>query len=113
MAPWIIPALKAVLPHIGSILSAAMPVFTKKNPDTDTDRALLQQQIAELQTAASQNTAHIKELAAQLQTTIAALESAAAVTLVRNQRLFQLCLIAILVSVVSLFIAVYLFFANS
>lgn len=113
MAPWLIPALKAALPHIGSILSAAMPVFTKKNPDADADRALLQQQIAELQTAASQNTAHIKELAAQLQTTIAALEGAAAATLARNQRIFLLCLMAVLVSVVSLSIAVYLFFANS
>lgn len=113
MAAWLIPALKAVLPHIGSILSAAMPVFTKKNADADVDRALLQQQIAELQTAASQNTAHIKELATQLQTTIAALEGAAAATLARNQRIFLLCLMAVLVSVVSLSIAVYLFFANS
>lgn len=113
MAPWLIPALKAALPHIGSILSAAMPVFTKKNPDADPDRALLQQQIAELQTAASQNTAHIKELAAQLQTTIAALESAAAVTLARNRRISQLCLLAMVISVVSLSVAAYLFFTNS
>lgn len=113
MAPWLIPALKAALPHIGSILSAAMPVFTKKNPDADADRALLQQQIAELQTAASQNTAHIKELAAQLQTTIAALESAAAVTLARNRRIFQLCLLAMVISVVSLSVVAYLFFSNS
>lgn len=112
MAAWLFPALKAVLPHIGSILSAAVPVFTKKNPDADADRALLQQQIAELQTAVSQNTAHIKELAAQLQTTIAALEGAASATLARNQRIFLLCMIALVASVVSLSIAVYLLFVN-
>jgi hypothetical protein len=28
VASWLIPALKAVLPHVGDILSAAKPVFT-------------------------------------------------------------------------------------
>ena len=30
MAAWLIPALKLVLPHVGTIFSAAAPVFTKK-----------------------------------------------------------------------------------
>ena len=67
MASWLIPALKAVLPHVGDILSAAKPVFTKKKPDAvPAPPDLVQQQIAELQAAASQQSAHIKELAAQL-----------------------------------------------
>ena len=54
MATWLIPALKAVLPHIGTILSAASPVFTKKKADTAPNQtALLQQQITELQAAAA------------------------------------------------------------
>ena len=33
MPAWLLPALKAVLPHIGTIISAAAPVFTRKNAD--------------------------------------------------------------------------------
>ena len=33
MASWLIPALKAVLPHVGDIVSYAMPAFTRKKPD--------------------------------------------------------------------------------
>ena len=78
MAAWLIPALKAVLPHIGTIISTASPVFTKKKAEAVPNQTeLLQQQITELQAAASQNTAHIKELAAQLQSTVAAMEQAA------------------------------------
>jgi multidrug resistance efflux pump len=78
MAPWIIPALKAVLPHVKTIYDTAAPVFTKKRVEAVPDpAALLQQQISELQSAAAQNTAHVKELAAQLQSTVAALQEAA------------------------------------
>jgi hypothetical protein len=34
MAGWLIPALKAVLLHVGTIISAAKPVFTKKSDET-------------------------------------------------------------------------------
>jgi len=107
MATWLIPALKAVLPHIGTIISAASPVFTKKKADaapnqTPNQTALLQQQITELQAAASQNAAHIKELAAQLQSTVAALEQAAAVAEVKMHRTLLLCLAAAVCSTIAL-----------
>ncbi|MBA3023211.1 MAG: hypothetical protein KKG03_00640 [Gammaproteobacteria bacterium] len=70
MAGWLIPVIKSVLPHIGTIISAASPVFTRKSGDN----ATLQQQITELQSAASANDAHIKDLAAQMQVAIEALE---------------------------------------
>jgi len=77
MAMWLIPALKAVLPHIGTIISATAPAFTKKGAAPTTDQTqLLQQQISELQAAASQNATHVKELAEQLQRTVAAIEEA-------------------------------------
>ena len=77
MAAWWIPALKAVLPHIGTIISTASPVFTKKKADAVPNQIeLLQQQITELQGAASQNAAYIKELAEQLQSTVTAIEQA-------------------------------------
>ena len=54
MAAWLIPALKAVLPHVGTIVSAATPVFTKKTDATVANQTLLlQQQVTELQAAAS------------------------------------------------------------
>lgn len=107
MAAWFIPALKAVLPHIGAILSAAVPVFTKKNADAVANQALLQQQIAELQSAASQNTAHIKELAAQLQSTVAALQEAASVTEAERRRGFLLSVVAVILSATALVIGLY------
>ena len=32
MPSWLIPALKAILPHVGTIVDAAKPVFTRKKP---------------------------------------------------------------------------------
>ena len=99
MATWFIPALKAVLPHIGTIISAATPVFTKKHADAAANQALLlQQQITELQSAASQNAVHIKELAAQLQSTVGALEQAAAGAEARLRRTIIVSLLAAAVS---------------
>ena len=104
MAAWLIPALKAVLPHIGTIIAAAAPVFTRKGADA-ANQALLQQQITELQSAASQNAEHIKELAAQLQSTVAALEQGAAIAEAKLRRVVLLCVAATAVSAVSLGIA--------
>ena len=107
MAAWLIPALKAVLPHIGTIISAAAPVFTRKGADA-ANQALLQQQISELQSAASQNAEHIRELAAQLQSTVAALEQGAAIAEAKLRRAVLLCVAATAVSAVSLGIALVL-----
>lgn len=106
MVPWLIPALKAVLPHVGTIISTAAPVFTKKTGDTVANQnLLLQQQITELQTAASQNAAHVRELAAQLQSTVAALEQGASVAEARMRRVLLLCAAAIGVSSVAMVVA--------
>jgi uncharacterized protein YdeI (YjbR/CyaY-like superfamily) len=103
MATWLIPALKAVLPHIGTIISATAPAFTKKQADATPDQThLLQQQISELQAAASQNATHVKELAEQLQNTVAAIEQAASVAKSNYQRALQFSLAAIAISAISL-----------
>ena len=107
MAAWLVPALKAVLPHIGTIIAAAAPVFTRKSADA-ANQALLQQQITELQSAASQNAGHIRELAAQLQSTVAALEQAAAIAEARLRRAILLWVAAAAVSAISLGIALVL-----
>jgi len=112
MAAWLIPALKAVLPHIGTIISAAAPVFTKRKAETAANQALLQQQIAELQQAASENAALIKELAAQLQSTVAALEQAAAIAEAKLLRALVLCIAAITLSAISLGVVLWPVFAR-
>jgi uncharacterized protein YlxW (UPF0749 family) len=113
MPAWLIPALKAALPHIATIISAAAPVFTRKNTDAAANQALLlQQQITELQSAASQNAAHIKELAEQLQSTVAALEEAASIAEAKLRRALLLCVAAVVLSAVSLGIALVLIFGR-
>ncbi len=97
MAAWLIPALKAVLPHVGAIISVATPVFTKKKVDATADQTL-QQQISELQAAASQNSAQIKELAEQLQSTVAAVEQAASVAEAKLRRILSFCVATTAVS---------------
>ncbi|HZO04710.1 MAG TPA: hypothetical protein VFB93_26265 [Burkholderiales bacterium] len=106
MTGWLIPALKAVLPHVGTIISAAGPVFTKKSsPHAPNQAALLQQQVAELQSAVSKNAEHIRELAAQLQATVAAIEQAAVTAEARFRRLTALCVASLGLSAFALGVA--------
>jgi len=99
MPSWLLPVIKAVLPHVGTIVSATRPMFTRKEAATASgDAALLQQQIAELQAAASDNDAHIRDLAAQIRTTVEALEKLAAQADARHRRMLALCLLALLFS---------------
>ena len=87
MASWLAAALKAVIPHVGDILSATKPAFTKRKPEIAANPPdLVQQQIAELQAAVSQQASHIKELAAQLENTVSALEKAAQIAEGRLRR---------------------------
>lgn len=102
MPAWLIPALKAVLPHVGTIVSVAAPAFTKMRGGATENPGTMQQQIAELQAAASQNAEHIRELAAQLETTVKALEQAATVAEARHRRLMLLCVSATVLSVIAL-----------
>ncbi len=107
MAAWLIPALKAVLPHVGTIISTAAPVFTSKKVDAVAGQSVLQQQITELQSAASRNAAQIKELASQLQETLTALEKAATMADARLRNALVYCALASLLSVAALGVAFY------
>ena|ERR1700693_176450 len=111
MPAWLIPALKAALPHIATIISAAAPVFTRK-ADVANQTLLLQQQITELQSAASQNAAYIKELAAELQSTLAALEQAASIAEAKLRRALVLCAAAMALSAIAAGIALVLIFGR-
>ena len=112
MPGWLLPAIKTVLPYVGTIVSAAAPVFTNKSGDTSANQtALLQQQITELQAAASANDAHIKELAVQLQNTVAALEKGATLAERRHQWMLVFAILAVMISVFSLATTLYLMLA--
>ena len=101
MASWLIPALRAVLPHVGTIISAASPVFTKKRMGAAADQnALLQEQIAELQGAVSQNASNIRELAAELEGTVLTMQAGL-------KRATILCVAALALSVVALGVALF------
>ncbi len=110
MAPWILPVLKAVLPHVKTIYDTAAPVFTKRRLEGTPDLTVLQQQIAELQAAAAQNAVNVKELAAQLQSTVTALEQAAALAEGRLRRATIIAAVAVSFSVSAFFIALVAIF---
>ncbi|HYD56576.1 MAG TPA: hypothetical protein VEB41_06690 [Burkholderiales bacterium] len=106
---WWLPALKAVLPHVGTIIDAAKPVFTRKSVATAANPSeLLQQQISELQAAAAQNATNIRELASQLQSTVAAIEQAAAATEANLRRSLAFSIAALVVATLSLCVAAVL-----
>ena len=110
MASWLIPALKAVIPHVGDIVAAAKPAFTKRKPETAANQDLTQQQIAELQAVVSQQSGHIKELAAQLENTVTALERAAHLAEERLRRVLIFTAVSAAIAVAALgiaFIAVF------
>jgi hypothetical protein len=113
MPAWLIPVLKSVLPYVGTIISAAAPVFTKKSADAAANQTILmQQQVTELQVAASANDAHIKALAIQMQNTVEALETGASLAEKRHQWILVLCISAIVISVISLGAALYIYLAR-
>lgn len=104
MPAWLLPAVKLILPHVGNIVAAAKPVFTKRREAAD--HATVQQQIAELQSAATENASLIRELAVELQRTVDALEKAAAVTQERVRRLYAISVTATLVALAALLVAI-------
>ena len=113
MASWLIPALKAIIPHVGDILSAAKPAFTKRKAEAAANpNELVQQQIAELQAAVSQQSGHIKELAAQLENTIGALEKAAQLAEERLRRVLIFTALAAAIAVAALGVAFVSAFAR-
>ena len=104
MPAWFLPAVKLILPHVGNIVAAATPVFTRHRETAD--RNTVAQQIAELQTAATENAALTKDLAEQVQATIKALEQSAATMQERARRLYAFSMVAVLVSLAALLIAI-------
>ena len=114
MAAWFVPVVKAILPYVSSIVAAALPVFTTRKSDeaAAAQAQVVQKQIEELQSAASQNAVHIKELAGQLQKTVAALEQGAPLAASRHSLIVALCIGAIIVSCIALGVSVIALFGR-
>ena len=96
----LIPVLRAVLPHIGTILSAASPAFSSRTADPE---------IAELRAAVSRNAAHTKELAEQLERTVTALDETARVAEARLRLALWMAGGALALAAVALVLAIVAF----
>lgn len=104
MYAWLLPTVKAILPHVGTIISTALPAFKSRKIDENaaTQEALLQRQITELQTVASQNAVHIKDLAEQLQQMVITLEQGVLANERRYRRMSILSALALLLSLIAI-----------
>lgn len=100
--PWLAVG-QLVLTNLDTIIGVVKPAFTRKKVEgLPSQTELLNQQILELQAAASSNADQIRQLAAQLKEVVAALEQAARSAQAERERLRRLCLVAIAISVVSI-----------
>lgn len=102
MAPWL-PLLKAVLPYLTTIVTAALPAFTARKDN---------EQIAELQQAVRQNAESIKVLAEQLQRTIHAIEAGAAAAERAQRQARTVSVVALVISLLAFGLALYALLAG-
>jgi len=104
MAAWI-PLIKSAMPYVVQVLSVAIPAFTSRSANKESDE-VVPQQIAELQTAATQNAESVKILAQQLKGSMENVDAAAVKLQKELVLLRSLSIIAIVVSVLSVAVAV-------
>jgi CHASE3 domain sensor protein len=104
--PWLVVG-KLVLNNLDTIIGVVKPAFTRKKVDTlPTQTDLLNQQIAELQAAASSNAEQITSLAAQIKELVVALEQATADALAQRIATRRIAYAALGVSVVATVLAI-------
>lgn len=99
--PWLAVG-QLVLTNLDTIIGVVKPAFTRKRVEgLPSQTELLNQQILELQSAASSNADQIRQLAAQLKEVVAGLEQAARSAQSERQKLRRLCLVAMAISLIS------------
>jgi uncharacterized coiled-coil protein SlyX len=110
--PWLVVG-KLVLNNLDTIMGVVRPAFTRKKLDALPSQAdLLNQQIAELQAAASSNAEQIKQLAAQLKEVVAALEQAGSEAAAHRAATRRLSYVALSASAVAVTLSLILAFAG-
>ena len=110
--PWLAVG-KLVLNNLDTIIGVVKPGFTRKKVDalpSQTD--LLNQQIAELQAAASSNAEQIKQLAAQVKEVVAALGQAAADAAAQRAAAKRWSYVAVAVSVIAMLLSLGTFLTH-
>ncbi|WP_459614733.1 hypothetical protein [Bordetella sp. 2513F-2] len=102
MPAWI-PILKASLPYLTQIVTTALPVFTRPAKADD----VIGKQIAELQTAVTQNAESLHVMASKLQETIQGIDMAAQSLQAQMAGLKRLAGAAMVVALLALGVAVW------
>ena len=103
MSPWI----NVAAAYLPDIIALTKPLFTRSKSAAPGPE-VMEQQIAELQAAATQNAESIKQLAVDMQKTIDAVQSAATQLERRLARTQQLLAAALMASVLSFLLAAWL-----
>jgi hypothetical protein len=107
--PWLTVG-RLVLNNLDTIISVVKPAFTRKKADAPASQTdLLNQQIAELQAAASNSAEQIARLAEQMKELVVALEAATADALVHRQATRRLALAGLGMSVAAIVLAISAF----
>ena len=108
--PWLAVG-KLVLSNLDTIIGVVRPGFTRKKVDAD-HMDLLNQQIAELQAAASSNAEQIKQLAAQVKEVVAALGQAATDAAAQRAAVKRWSYAAVAVSVIAVLLSASTFLTH-
>jgi uncharacterized protein YlxW (UPF0749 family) len=104
--PWLVVG-KLVLNNLDTIIGVVKPAFTRKKVEAlSTQTDLLNQQIAELQAAASNNAEQIATLAAQIKELVVALEQATADAIAHRGATRRIAFAALGVSVLAVILAI-------
>jgi len=104
--PWLVVG-NLVLNNLDKIIGVMKPGFTRKKVEVASAQFdLLNQQIAELQSAASTNAEQIKDLAAQVKEVVGALAQAAANAAAERAAMRRLVYVAFVASALAIAIAV-------
>lgn len=107
--PWLAVG-KFALENINTIIEVVTPVFTRKMVEalpSQTD--LLNQQISELQAAASRNADQVKQLAEQLKEVVAGLNQAALNAAIEREKVQKWCFVSLAILIVSIIAAIAAF----
>ena len=99
--------LPSIATSLATMATTAAPFFTKRKAfPAENQSELIQQQIAELQTVASQTDDRVRDLATQLKDALAAIEQSAFVAAARLKRIYFICIGSVCVAVLALVVAI-------
>jgi hypothetical protein len=105
MAAWL-PLIKASLPYVTQIVTAAIPAFTSK-PSSGKSDDVIPKQISELQSAVTHNAESVRALATQLKQTIEGIDVGAEKLQQELRAIRWLAVVAVVLAVVAVCVSVW------